>query len=373
MSSSSQSIEVFYSYSHKDEKLLEELIEHLAVLKRQGTITHWYDRDIAKGSEWKEVIEDHLNSASIILLLVSSSFMASDYCADVELTRAMQRHENGEARVIPVILRPCRWQESPFGKLQALPRGAKPVTEWENRDSAFLNIAEGIQEAVRELIENRRAFEVDVESMKSHDTSNRSSPLEEGNVEEDTRVVTSDHQPLAQPQHGLNKSGQYISPAFTILLNKARHYSDTAASKLIIVDQDLRASLTDGVPFVLEDKELSGTVLRNVTAHNIRFKHCNIEQLRLHGSRFRRVDFEDSELSWLMVFESELDRVHIINCNLTGALFTKAILNRETRISNCRLDGAVFHACTFLGRTEGRATKDWPEATFDRCLFDSNS
>jgi len=145
-------IEVFFSYAHKDEELRDELEKHLAILKRQGVIAGWHDRKIGPGREWQGQIDAHLNSAGIILLLVSSDFLASDYCYDNEMKRAMERHEAGEARVIPVILRPVDWKGAPFAKLQALPKDAKAVTTWPNRDEAFANVAQGIRAAVEELI-----------------------------------------------------------------------------------------------------------------------------------------------------------------------------------------------------------------------------
>jgi tetratricopeptide (TPR) repeat protein len=141
-------IEVFYSYSHRDEKLRNKLEEHLSILKRLGVITNWHDRKIAAGTEWDGKIDEHLNSAQVILLLISPSFMSSDYCYDLEVTRAMERHKAGEALVIPVFLRPVMWKGAPFGELQGLPTDSKPVTTWSNRDKAFLDIAEGIRKAV---------------------------------------------------------------------------------------------------------------------------------------------------------------------------------------------------------------------------------
>lgn len=146
-----RAVEVFFSYSHKDEDLRDELSKHLAMLKRQHFITAWHDRRIGAGKEWENEIDERLNSADIILLLISSDFLASDYCYDVEVKTAMKRHDDGEARVMPVILRPVDWKGAPFGKLQALPRDARPVTDWSNRDEAFLNIAQGIRVAAGEL------------------------------------------------------------------------------------------------------------------------------------------------------------------------------------------------------------------------------
>ncbi len=151
MSSVNQKIEVFFSYSHRDEELRDELAKHLKLLQRQGVISTWYDRDINAGSEWAGAIDDHLNSAQIILLLISPDFMASDYCFDLEMKRAMERYEVGEAVVIPIILRPVDWTGAVFGKLQGLPKNVQPVTTWSNRDEAFLDIAQGIRRTVEKI------------------------------------------------------------------------------------------------------------------------------------------------------------------------------------------------------------------------------
>ena len=110
-------ISLFYSYSHKDEALRKKLETHLSLLKDQGVISGWHDRRIEAGTEWDGVINENLEEAGMILLLVSADFLASRYCRDVEIARAMERHEAGTARVIPVILRPVDWHSAPFGKL----------------------------------------------------------------------------------------------------------------------------------------------------------------------------------------------------------------------------------------------------------------
>lgn len=144
-------VEIFYSYAHEDEKLRDELKKHLANLKRQKVITDWYDRDISAGKEWHDEIKQHLNSARVILLLISPDFMNSDYSNEVEVTRAMKRHEAGEARVIPVILRPVDWEGAPFSKLQGLPTDAKAITLWPNHDEAFLSVVKEIRKALKQL------------------------------------------------------------------------------------------------------------------------------------------------------------------------------------------------------------------------------
>jgi hypothetical protein len=142
---------LFFSYSHRDETLRDELETHLTVLKRQGIITTWHDRRIGAGKEIDKEISHYLEEAEIILLLVSPDFLASDYCYNVEMTRALERHRCGEARVIPVILRPCDWHNAFFGTLMAVPKDGKPVTKYPNQDEAFLEVVGAIRAAANEL------------------------------------------------------------------------------------------------------------------------------------------------------------------------------------------------------------------------------
>jgi hypothetical protein len=151
LNSTKKPVTIFYSYSHKDEEIRDELEKHLSILKRQEIISEWHDRKIEGGQEWIEQIDQQLQSANIILLLVSSDFLASNYCYGKELRIAMERHEKGEARVIPIIIRSVDWDQAPFGKLQALPKDAKPVKSWNDIDEAFTNIAQGIRKAIDEI------------------------------------------------------------------------------------------------------------------------------------------------------------------------------------------------------------------------------
>ena len=146
-------VNLFFSYSHRDEELRDELEKHLSNLKNQGVIGAWHDRQIDAGSEWANSIDDHLNAADVILLLISSDFLASRYCYDIEMHRALERHHGGEAVVIPVILRPVDWKGAPFGNLQALPTDSQAITIWPNRDEALLNVAQGIRQTVSNLEE----------------------------------------------------------------------------------------------------------------------------------------------------------------------------------------------------------------------------
>ena len=165
---------IFVSYSHKDDELQNQLQIHLAMLKRQGVIDVWHDRRVVPGDEIDPAIGAALEEAQVILLLVSSDFLASDYCYDKEMHRAMERHASGEARVLPVILRPCDWHGAPFGKLLAVPKDGKPVVKWANIDEAFLEVTQGIRRAVEAIAPvNVRASRVSEPSVVTKETGER--------------------------------------------------------------------------------------------------------------------------------------------------------------------------------------------------------
>jgi len=147
----SHMVTLFFSYSHIDEALRDELEVQLSTLKRQGIIKIWHDRRIGAGEEFDKAISKNLEEADIILLLVSPSFLASDYIHNIELQRAMERHERQEAIVLPVILRHCDWEHAPFGNLLAVPRDGKPVSKFPDRDEAFLEVVQAIRMAVSKL------------------------------------------------------------------------------------------------------------------------------------------------------------------------------------------------------------------------------
>ncbi|MBW4671095.1 MAG: CHASE2 domain-containing protein [Cyanomargarita calcarea GSE-NOS-MK-12-04C] len=143
-----ESIEIFFSYSQEDSKLRDKLANHLSILKRQKVITDWHEGEISAGQVSADEIEKHLNSARIILLLISSDFLASEKLWQRDVTLAMKRHDAEEACVIPVLLRPCEWKSAQFGGLQALPKNEEAITSWQNQDEAFKEVAKEIREAI---------------------------------------------------------------------------------------------------------------------------------------------------------------------------------------------------------------------------------
>lgn len=144
-------VRLFFSYSHKDESYRNELETHLKLLQRQGFLETWHDRKIGASDDWKQSIDENLKRADIILLLVSADFIASDYCYEKEMEAALERHDDGEARVAPVIVRDVNWEKAPFARLGVLPEDGKAVSLWENRDRAWRNVAEGIEKLAEDI------------------------------------------------------------------------------------------------------------------------------------------------------------------------------------------------------------------------------
>ncbi|NFA43609.1 TIR domain-containing protein [Clostridium botulinum] len=159
-------VELFISYEHNDEKLRSELEKHLKSLEKNSIISIWHDRKIVAGSERQNEIDEHLRSSQIILLLISSDFITSDYCYGQEMNIAIERHYNNEAIVIPIILRAVDgWKLTPFGKLEVLPKNTVPITSWNNLDEAFSNVVKEIRERIQIFVnKNNNVYEEEIDN-----------------------------------------------------------------------------------------------------------------------------------------------------------------------------------------------------------------
>ncbi|KLN60799.1 hypothetical protein WH96_10010 [Kiloniella spongiae] len=153
-------MKTFISYSHKDASVLERLHTHLAPLKRDKIIETWYDRDILAGSDLDNEISNKLNNSELFLLLISPDFLASDYCYNKEMHVALEKHQTGKARVIPIIIEPCDWLTSPLRALKALPRDGIPVSDWINPNTAFLDITKELRSLAQEPIKKTQTPEI---------------------------------------------------------------------------------------------------------------------------------------------------------------------------------------------------------------------
>lgn len=145
-------IKVFLSYSHEDEEYKNELDKHLSVQKRSGRIETWNDRELVAGENIHQDIDDRLVEADIIILLLSADFFASDYCYSTEMGKALQLHEEKKNVIIPVIVRPCDWLDSPLKDIVALPTDGKAISSWENKDDAYVSVVNGIKTVIKSFI-----------------------------------------------------------------------------------------------------------------------------------------------------------------------------------------------------------------------------
>ncbi|NTZ39629.1 toll/interleukin-1 receptor domain-containing protein [Enterobacter sp. JMULE2] len=145
-----------FSYSHVDEALRNELEKHLSSLKRAGKITTWHDRRIVPGQTFEHQIDHYFSQADIILLLISSDFINSDYCYEIEMANALERHSRGEAVVIPVILRDCAWHDLPFGGIMAATIDGKPVTRFACHDEGYVQVVHAVSRAIADIEARKR-------------------------------------------------------------------------------------------------------------------------------------------------------------------------------------------------------------------------
>lgn len=141
-------VKVFLSYCHVDEMYKEELDKHFAPLKRSNKVETWNDRELKAGTKFDDNIKSHLNQDDIIILLISSDFFASDYCYNIEMQRAIERANRRECILIPIIVRPCLWTETPIKDILALPKDGKPISKYEDKDEAYLEIVTAVSDMI---------------------------------------------------------------------------------------------------------------------------------------------------------------------------------------------------------------------------------
>ena len=142
-------IRLFVSYSRKDKDICDRVVNHLSPLESSGRVDIWRDTDILPGGQWNREIEQQINAADIILLLISSNFTSSDFCYKKEMPIALKRERNKEAIVIPILIKDVNWQGLPFAYLDMLPENMTPVVDSGREDTLLSEISKGIEARVR--------------------------------------------------------------------------------------------------------------------------------------------------------------------------------------------------------------------------------
>ena len=149
-----RAVDIFIAYSHNDLRHKDELKKFLRPLLNTGQARIWDDYEIEGGQDWEAEIKKRLYGADIILLLVSPDSLASEYFYGQEVKVSLERHDKGEATVVPVILRPCTWTMTPLKRLEALPEKGRPITSWASQDEAYTDVAHNIGS----IVESRQAL-----------------------------------------------------------------------------------------------------------------------------------------------------------------------------------------------------------------------
>lgn len=232
---------VFFSYSSEDHSFLEELKKRLIPLQREGLINEiWYDRNISAGKERQKELDEHLNSSHIILLLVSPDFIASDYCYGKEATKAIERHDRGEAIVIPVILRPSSWKNTRFGKFQVLPRNGKPLNDasWKPRDKAFIEVVEGIRDAIQELSQKHPLTEspLSENTAQARSTTELSQQSSPGNTALKISTIVASESNKSSPLSSSTNQPTHLSDQKPELSGTLRDYRERLAQMEAAID-----------------------------------------------------------------------------------------------------------------------------------------
>jgi hypothetical protein len=143
-------VNVFISYSSKDADLMSDLLIQLKVLTISDKgIEFWQDGLLEPGLKWDEEIKNKLHSAHIVLMLISAYFFTTDYIWNIEVQNTFERQEKNEITAIPIILSPCAWMQTPIAQFQALPRKGRPITDFADKNTALLEVVNGVHRVIR--------------------------------------------------------------------------------------------------------------------------------------------------------------------------------------------------------------------------------
>jgi uncharacterized protein YjbI with pentapeptide repeats len=345
--SDSKPLRLFCSYSHKDEAYLNELRTWLRGFEWRGLIEWWHDREITPGWEWEEAIDENLRMAEIIILLVTPDFMGSRYVYEQEIGKAVERHERGEARVIPIIVRPAYWKWVNFGRLQALPKDAKPITTWPNRDEAWLDVVEGIQKAVEELLDERQEQAAREEELRKrldglYDRARRSHQDQEWQAVVDVFAQIHAEDPAYSDPEGLLRSANEA-------LQRAQSAAIEEEQAVTYWAQLLGADLSQ-----LEGSGAGGriTVKDVVSAAPQKLQRAFLKQANLFGANLESADLFGAYLNFqeANLLGATLRRANLQRANLKGA----HLVGADLQYAN--LQGAYLQATDLMTQDQLKST-----------------
>ena len=228
-------VRIFISYAQKDEAFKNELENHLAPLKIQRIIESWNDKEILPGGKREEEIRNQIEKSQLILFLISSDFIASKYSNNDSINRALDKHRNEEAIVIPVILRPTDYSFLEISEIEALPKDGRSISEWPNQDAAWIDVVKEIKRVIDFLNNGSLMLKVPSKPLDTEDGNNDATDGN-SNVTFDSNKIKHDTKKKKGSRN--KKEGCHDSMLAEIKLNIAKGRTEVALTILLeLVEQ----------------------------------------------------------------------------------------------------------------------------------------
>lgn len=385
----SSPLKIFCCCARKDQDMQKLLLEtHLKPLQQSDQIKVWSSAKLYAGVEWKKEIHQQLESADIILLLISPDFMGSDYC-HIEMMQAIERHDQDNTLVIPILLRPVHWENEPFAKLQIIPTNAKPVTCWRNDDEAFHDVVGHIK---RVLPERRNARMTGKDATLYKDEGKQQHTQQQA---ADLQAALERELAHETQQEGLLReffdwmiNWQQMEEIDTNLPQRvypiARLRTRTVLRQL---DAKYKGDLlqfvqADGILNNLElndidwsGVDLRGADFRNADLHGFQLRDAQLQGARLddanlQGADLRKADLTKADLTNAKLSEADLTESIFCYANANGADFVQAIV-RKVDFSDAKLSSTFFIQADLTEAKLCRA--DLRQATFNGTIVNENN
>ena len=334
-------MKTFISYSHQDETWLNQLKTHISPLVRKGEISIWSDHEILAGQALNSEIKKNMASAELFLLLLSPAYFASDYCMDVELKHALTRYQSKSVKIVPIIVEACNWQSIPeLNDLKIIPKDAKPISRWEDHNTAFVEVVGEITRLVSDEFQR---------SEKLESVNQFTSPILTGmngaGIEQKNLVDMEPQELLEHLKQGKKK------------------FSGVRIKNLELINYDLT-----NVDF--SGSNLSGAKLGGVNLSGANLSGSNLSNGDLYGSKLLGTNFMYASLINVVFTGSDLSCANFFHANLKNSFLDMAELSGANLIS-ANLDGADLFASNLVCANLWEASLI--NADLEKCNLDNSN
>jgi len=364
-------IEVFISYSHMDRAFKTRLEVGLSQLKRQGQIKSWTDGQIIPGQEWASEISGALERAHIVIFLVSPDFLASDYCIEKELEAAIRRHDIDTAIVIPIVIRPCDWQTTFLGNLQALPDQAIPVSRWDDADDAWLSVIDGMKKV---LSDRQERLEIEAQSSLPVAAQEIAKPFKKWLTESEVELAHRNKDVVSlqdifvyQDLRLLDVESDEI--ALTVSASEpsvtcgwALIFGDEQTGKTSLAKMIFLRLVNDGqIPLMITGEDVKGTDIEKIAKSGLRQQYDNFDFANYRAMNGKSLIIDDYE-------KTRLNRKHQITfIDVAKRFFDYIVIIADTSFQYIvpdipSLDGFAHYELMLFGNVKRyELTKKWVE------------